>query len=215
MVGCRVCGCGCVSLWLWLVYWHHGSVFGIIKNSRIRATGSFHMRAWCQHTRGRCESTHGGRFERTHALSLPPATHHTHKKGQKRRRNKVTASSAHQKKHQSYHLAPEVHQRNPWILQMFSLRIGREQHVPYSSNQSLCLIQLFSFSIIAENFGGNQLPDSSISFSPSTTNTTTTQHHTKHTETDTHREKQHFQACFTIFQVLTCVSHSLSRSRYQ
>ena len=34
------------------------------------------------------------------------------------------------------HSTREVHQRNPWILHIFSLRIDREQHVPDSSNHS-------------------------------------------------------------------------------
>ena len=36
--------------------------------------------------------------------------------------------------------------RNPWILPISSLRIDREQHVPDSSNHSLYLLKLFSFS---------------------------------------------------------------------
>ena len=40
--------------------------------------------------------------------------------------------------------APEVHQRNCWMLHIFSLRTGREQHVPDSSSHSLCLIKLFN-----------------------------------------------------------------------
>ena len=40
----------------------------------------------------------------------------------------------------------EVHQRNPWILPIFSLRIGREQHVADTSNHPLCLIKLFGSS---------------------------------------------------------------------
>ena len=43
-------------------------------------------------------------------------------------------------------MTPEVNKRNQWILPIFSLRIGREQHVADSSNHSLCLIELFSFS---------------------------------------------------------------------
>ena len=38
----------------------------------------------------------------------------------------------------------EVHQRNQWIFTIFSLRIGREQHVADSSKLSLCLIKLFN-----------------------------------------------------------------------
>ena len=46
-----------------------------------------------------------------------------------------------------------------------SLRIGREQHVPDSSNHSLCLMKLFSFSYPEGNSGGNELLDGSISLS--------------------------------------------------
>ena len=41
----------------------------------------------------------------------------------------------------------EVHQRNRWIIHIFSLRTDREQHVSDSSNHSLYLIKLFSFRI--------------------------------------------------------------------
>ena len=88
-------------------------------------------------------------------------------------------------------MVPEVHQRNPWILHIFSLRMDREQHVPDSSNHSLHLIKLFSFSKIEGNFGGNQLMVRLVShlLPPSSTTTphthNTTQHHTQHTETDT------------------------------
>ena len=47
-----------------------------------------------------------------------------------------------------------------------SLRIDREQHVPDSSNHSLYLIKLFSFSNLEEHCGGNQPPDGSICLSP-------------------------------------------------
>ena len=42
--------------------------------------------------------------------------------------------------------ASEVHQRNQWILPIFSLRTGREQPVSESSNHSLYLTKLFRFS---------------------------------------------------------------------
>ena len=174
------------------------------------------MRVWCRHTRGRFESTHGGRFERTHALSLLPQ--HT---------TPVQLTKKHP--HRVFDLVTEVHQRNERILPIFSLRIGREQHVPDSSNHLLCLIKLFSFSNLEEIFGGNQ-PDGSICLSPSPPSPPP--HHnnntTQHTETDTERDRERrqrkerdrkrrcpSQACFTIFRVLTSVSHSLSRSRYQ
>ena len=62
------------------------------------------------------------------------------------------------KAHVEFSLGPrEVHQRNPWILHFFSLRIDREQHVPDSTNHSLYLMKLFSFSNLEGNVGGNQL----------------------------------------------------------
>ena len=134
-----------------------------------------------------------------------------------------------------YHLAPEVHQRKSWILHIFSLRIDREQHVPDSSNHSLSMIKLFSFSRPDGHFGGNQLPDCSISLSPlphhppppqpqpqprpqrpPQQHTTHHQHNTTlHGDRDRERRQRKRretkrrslpQACFTIFRVLTCAS---------
>ena len=129
-------------------------------------------------------------------------------------------------------LAPERFTKEPLGYYRFSsLRIGQEQHVPDSSNHSLYLINLFSFSNLERNFVGNQLWDGSICLSPSslssttttatttTTTTTTTQSHTTHGNRHRERERERedrergegekrrspSQACFTIFQVLTCV----------
>ena len=41
-------------------------------------------------------------------------------------------------------------ERNPWFLPIRSLRTGREQHVPESSNHPLYLIRLFSFRNLEE-----------------------------------------------------------------
>ena len=49
------------------------------------------------------------------------------------------------------------------VLQRFSVRIDWEQHVPDSSNHSLSLIKLFSFSCPE----GNKLLDCSVGLSPS------------------------------------------------
>ena len=67
------------------------------------------------------------------------------------------------------HLTPEVNKRNPWILPIFSLRIGREQHVADSSNHSLCLIELFSFS----NSWGTLRRVTWFGFSPSSSSSST------------------------------------------
>ena len=56
-----------------------------------------------------------------------------------------------------YQVPSEVHLRNQWIFTIFSLRIGREQHVTDSSKHSLCLIKLFSFSNPEGHCGANQL----------------------------------------------------------
>ena len=98
--------------------------------------------------------------------------------------------------------ASEVHQRNFWIFPISSLKIGREQHVTDSSNHSLYLIKLFSFSNLEENFGGNQQSDGSscLSNSPSLPSpppptTTTTTHDTQRqgdrdTKTERDRERR-------------------------
>ena len=50
--------------------------------------------------------------------------------------------------------ASEIHHKKPMDLTHFSLRIGREQHVADSSNHSLCLMKLFSFSNPGGHCGG-------------------------------------------------------------
>ena len=63
----------------------------------------------------------------------------------------VIASSAYQEKPTR---ASEVHQRNPWMFPILSLRIDREQHVPDSSNHSLYLIKLLNSSSPEESAAG-------------------------------------------------------------
>ena len=100
-----------------------------------------HMCAWCRYTRRRVERTHEGTFW----------TDTRWAKG-------VFVSSAYQHLPTcGHHLALEVLQRNPWISPIFSLRTSREQHVADSSNHSLCLIKLFSFSNLEVHCGRNQL----------------------------------------------------------
>ena len=81
----------------------------------------------------------------------------------------------------------------------FNLRIDREQHVPDSSNHSLYLIKLFSFSNLEGSSGGNQPPHGSISLSPSPLppSSTTTKHNTQHTEIETQRQRQRQNPSFT------------------
>ena len=83
-----------------------------LRVCRQHAHMLFNMCAWCRHARGRVEWTHRGQ-------------------------GGVIASSANQNlPTQGYELTQEVHQRNQWILPIFSLRIGREQHVAVLFQQS-------------------------------------------------------------------------------
>ena len=112
-------------------------------------------------------------------------------------RSRVIASSAYPiLPTWGYHLAPEVHQRKSWILHIFSLRKDREQHVPDSSNHSLCLVELFSFSCSEGNFDGNQLPDGSIGLSPSPS-PLLHHHHNDNDDHHDHNNTQHNTASHT------------------
>ena len=72
-----------------------------------------HMWVWCRYTRGRFGCTHGEEGKGGHRqFCLPKFAH-------------VGLSRA-----------PEVQQRNSWMLPIFSLRTGREQHRLESSNHS-------------------------------------------------------------------------------
>ena len=63
-------------------------------------------------------------------------------------RQGVIVSSAYQNlPTYGYHVIQQI-TKEKWIFTIFSLRIGREQHVADSSKHSLCLIKLFSFSDI-------------------------------------------------------------------
>ena len=61
---------------------------------------------------------------------------------------------------------PDVHLGYRWILPVSSLRVGRGQHVPGSSNHSLYLIKLLGSGYPEGNFGGDRLLGGSISLSP-------------------------------------------------
>ena len=65
-----------------------------------------------------------------------------------------------------YHVLQSITGRNPINLHIFSLRKGREQHVPESSNHSLYLIKLLSSSYPEGHCGWKQLRDSPLSPSP-------------------------------------------------
>ena len=183
---------------------------------RHHARKWYHMRAWCRHTRGRFECAHGVRFERKHGERMgegeggvrggqretptptpthcPTTTHTTHKgetHNTQHRTRKVASSVLFTKIcfRRATHLTPEVHQRHPWILYISSLRIDREQQVPDSSNQSLYLIKLFSFSNLEGSSGGNQQPDGSISLSPSPPPPSNTQRKTHNTQRHRHSHR--------------------------
>ena len=104
------------------------------------------MCACCQHTRGRFESTYGGVLN-LHTGSSPVLL------TKKSPRTVLTGPR-------------EVHQKNERIVPIFlSLREGRQQHVPDSSNHSLYLMKLFNSSSPEGNCGENQLWDGSICLS--------------------------------------------------
>ena len=153
------------------------------------------MRAWCRYTRGRLESTHGGFF------CVP------HGEGEGRKRGRVSPSVVlTMNGPRSYPLLERFTERNPWILQISSLRIDHEQHAPDSSNHSLSLLKLSSFSCPEGHCGGNDkhtthppsppppLPPSSPSHTTqhthtitnTNTNTNTKTHTQRHTHTNAH-----------------------------
>ena len=100
-----------------------------------------HMCAWCPYTQGRFERTHGdvlsghtGRGRESSSVLLTKICPY----------KVITCFGGSTKK--------------PLDLSHFqNLRIGREQHVPDSSNHSFCLIKLLSFSYPEGHVGGNQL----------------------------------------------------------
>ena len=75
--------------------------------------------------------------------------------------------------------APDVQQRNPWMLPSFSLRIGREQHVAQSSIYSLHLNTLSNSRHMTQQHSTAQ--HSTAQHSTSTAQHST-QHRTRHTE---------------------------------
>ena len=138
---------------------------------RHHARMCYHMRAWCRYTRGRFESTHGGFWDGQ-----------TGERGGKEGEGSgVTVSSAnHETAHVELSRASErFTERNPWFLPIQGLRTSREQHVPESSNHSLYLIRLFSFSNL-----DRKLRRESAHTTHTITNTKTPHNtHTQHTHT--------------------------------
>ena len=80
--------------------------------------------------------------------------------------------------------APEVQQRNPCMLPIFSLRIGREQHVPDSSNYSLHLNTLFNSRHMTQRHTQTRTDNTRY------TAHTTTQHRTRHSTEAKRREEE-------------------------
>ena len=104
----------------------------------------------------------------------PTPTHCTPTRHTTRNTQGGIVSSAYQNlPTKGYLLTPVVQQRNLWILH------------PDSSNHSLYLMKLFSFSYLEGNFGGNQPPDGSISLSFSPPSSL---HHHNNTQNATHRD---------------------------
>ena len=84
----------------------------------------------CANTCG-CGAGTLGRFERIHGVK---------RGGRAGRRQFCSPKFA----HVGLSSAPQVQQRNPWMLPIFSLRKGRTRNVPDSSNHSLYLIKMLS-----------------------------------------------------------------------
>ena len=187
-----VVSCVCVSLWSWCVrvVWcgtlkTRVCTFKSPRVYRHHARKCYHIRAWCRYTRRRFECTRVGvlnvhtvrgvgvwevkRGQRdTHTNTNTQCTTNTHANTQHRIRkvsSPVLLTKIWPRRVTTW--PQRFKKRNPWILHVFCLTIDREQHVPDSSNHSLYLTKLLSFSNLEGNFGGNQLPDGSIGLSPS------------------------------------------------
>ena len=141
---------------------------------RHHAHMCFNMKAWCRYTRGR--------YERAHGDVLSP---HTESRGEGVGHRQFCLPNLPTLVITSFRGSP----KKLLDLSHSSLRKDREQHVPDSSNYSLYLMKLFSFSNLEENFGGNQQPDGSscLSNSPSLPSPPPPQPQPPHT---THRDKE-------------------------
>ena len=100
-----------------------------------------------------------------------------------------------------YHLLERFTERTPWILQISSLRIGREQHVPDSSNHSLFLLKLFSLSCPEGHCGGNDkhTTPSLLSLPHHTTNRHDHKYKHQHQHKDTHEKRTHTHAHVFVY----------------
>ena len=116
-----------------------------------------HMWVWCRYTRRRLERTHGAEGEGGHRQFCLPKFAHA---GLSR--------------------APEVQQRNPSMVPIFSLRIGREQHVAESSIYSLHLNTLFNSKHVTQRHTHIQQQQQHTTAQHSATQHSTAQHSTEH-----------------------------------
>ena len=146
-----VCVSSCVFVWCCVVLcgvcrvvWHAENP--VLDSKRFPCVDS--KRSPCMpHTLGRFESTHGKRFESTHGghrLFCLPRTAHVGLSLGPTGSPKVTTGCC----------------------PCSSLRTGREQHVPDSSNHSLCLINLLSNSYCGERWREPPVRWFGLSFAP-------------------------------------------------
>ena len=190
-----VCGVVCVVVWCGVLCVVSPCVRSktppCVRSKRPRvyrhhARMCYDMRAWCRYTRGRFESTHGGFLDG-----------HTGERRRGERGEGGSPSVLLTKKSPRRVLTwpQKFTERNPWFLPIRSLRAGREQHVPESSNHPLYLIRLFSF----RNLEETPTQQTQTPTQQTQTQTQQTQPQTQHTHTHqhiltdppTHRPTQH------------------------
>ena len=140
-------------LWcaLWCVVSHIGKI-PCVDSQRPRvyrnhARKCYHMRAWCRYTRRPFECTHGRAFW--------TCTRGDGWEEEGEGRGVIASSAYRNLPTWGYHVPQRFTERNPWILHIFSLRIGREQLVPKSSNHSLLPDKVVQLQL--SRGGGNQL----------------------------------------------------------
>ena len=193
MCCCGGCCVVCVTLWSWCVRVVCGTLKTPCELQNVPVcTGT--TPAWNVHTGG-VLNVHTGRCVCGRGEGRGRRVSVTHQQHTQRTTNKrTTHNTEHAKWHRQFRFPKFAHVRLSLDPQRFTKetlgsytfscwRIDREQHVPDSSNHSLYLTKLFSFSNLEGSSGGNQQPDGSISLSPSPPlpSSTTTTHNTKQT----------------------------------
>ena len=139
---CCVC-CVCCACWCVLcgAAWHAENT-PVCRSQTPPCVRSGRLRVYWQHahmcsTCVRFASIHGDVLNVHTEASLNP---HTRWRG-----GSSPVLLTKRKPTKGFHLPQRgSHQRNPWILPIKSLRIGRTRHVPDSSNHSLYLMKLLS-----------------------------------------------------------------------